>query len=273
MKSRRILVVLIALGAVAAGAVAGWNHVGRWRVPEPDDSVHIAVFMLHRVMPGKTGDYVMTPESLDRFLTGLTRRRFTPITLGQLEAALTRNGPLPRRPAMLTFDDAYQDNYVHAFPLLRKHGWPAVFFVPTGKISDSPDQRVAWGDDTNPVGMTWDELREVAAAGIELGSHSVNHPNLKKADDETLARELTESRATLEAKLGISVRALAYPGGRNDERVRAAAAKAGYTMAFRSDGGPITMPPPELLRLRRVPLLGFQDPEDVLRSVPQCQWN
>lgn len=251
---------------------AGCSPSGRWRVPGPNSRIVVPVFVLHRVMPGEKSEYIMTPEHLERLLGALRQGRFTGITPAQLEDALLRHGPLPPRPAMITFDDAYRDNYVYALPLLKRHGWKAVFFVPTGKMSDSPDTRVAWGDGPEAVGMTWDEVRALKEAGMDIGSHCIEHLNLRKVDEPTLRTELEQSRRTLEDKLGIRVTALAYPGGRQNEQVRAFAQKAGYTMAFLSSGGPIELPPEDLFRLPRVHVPGQVSPEDVVAEIPGCEW-
>ena len=79
--------------------------------------------------------------------------------------------------------------------------------------------------------VTWDQLREMNAAGIEIGSHTVTHPILTNVDDEQLRYELVNSRSRLESELGIPVTLFCYPNGSYDERVEAAVRQAGYKVA------------------------------------------
>lgn len=81
--------------------------------------------------------------------------------------------------------------------------------------------------------LDWNQIREMSAAGIEFGSHTVSHPILSRLDDEELRQELVESRTRLEQELGKSAPVLAYPVGGPDEfneKVIQAAASAGYRL-------------------------------------------
>jgi peptidoglycan/xylan/chitin deacetylase (PgdA/CDA1 family) len=80
--------------------------------------------------------------------------------------------------------------------------------------------------------LTWDQVREMSDAGVEIGSHTVNHPLLTYEDASSVERELMLSKQVLEEKLGKKVRAFAYPNGDWNEHVREQAAKAGYGCAF-----------------------------------------
>ena len=79
--------------------------------------------------------------------------------------------------------------------------------------------------------MTWDDLRDAAERGVEIGSHTLSHPHLPRLHDDELERQLRESRAKIEDELGRVCRFLAYPFGDDDARVHAAAARAGYEAA------------------------------------------
>jgi peptidoglycan/xylan/chitin deacetylase (PgdA/CDA1 family) len=98
--------------------------------------------------------------------------------------------------------------------------------------SNSPDDE-ARGDRM----LTWDEARALQEAGVEIEAHSVTHPLLVYEDDETVGRELSQSKQTLEEKLGKRVRAFAYPNGTWDERVRKMVEEAGYECAFVTEKG------------------------------------
>ncbi len=85
--------------------------------------------------------------------------------------------------------------------------------------------------------MEWSQVREMSAAGIEFGAHTVTHPLLPYEDDATVAYELSAGKEKIEEVLGKKVRAFAYPNGSWDERVRRYVQQAGYTVAFTTDRG------------------------------------
>lgn len=274
------VIVLLAATMILVGL---YYPRGSWKVPPPGSRIHIPVLALHRVLPGQKDSYIMPPESLDLLLSELTRRKFTSISLAQLEKALVKKGRLPQRPVVLTFDDGFLDGYVHALPVLKRHNFKAAFFVPAGYIADSPAEHIRWGDGITPhavtnadpadlVCMNWSDLAALSDAGMDIGSHAVSHLNLTKVDDEALKRELTHSRTTLEKRLGISVVALTYPGGRRDGRVCEAAKAAGYSMAFRSHGSAIELYPTNLMDLKRIAVPGYCDATQVVFSLPECEW-
>ena len=100
--------------------------------------------------------------------------------------------------------------------------------------------------------VTWEQARELDAAGVALGSHTVSHPILTNADDAQLAAELRDSRTRLEAELGRPVPLFCYPNGSFDERVRRETERAGYTCAVTTRPG-LNERRADPFTLRRVP--------------------
>ena len=85
--------------------------------------------------------------------------------------------------------------------------------------------------------MSWEQLRALARAGHEIGSHSMTHPLLPQCDERTIAFEVGESRRVLEAQLGTPIESFCYPNGDQDERCRQAVAAAGYRCAVTTRPG------------------------------------
>jgi peptidoglycan/xylan/chitin deacetylase (PgdA/CDA1 family) len=147
-----------------------------------------------------------------------------------------------RRCFHVTFDDAYR-NIAAALTLLDDLGIPASIFVCTGLARDGRrfrvpelEGRVVEAAD-ELLTMPWETLRDLAARGIEIGSHSVSHRHLPELTERELRHELVDSREEIEAEVGCPCRLLAYPYGDNDARVRAAARRAGYHAAYTLRGG------------------------------------
>jgi len=143
----------------------------------------------------------------------LLREHCEPLSLAQVLSATA----IPRSPRPLvavTFDDGYLDNYLHAAPILLKHGVPAAFFVSTGLIGTQrrfPHDEKR-GNPPIPT-MSWSQLKELQARGFTIGSHSVSHIDCASAPRETVVAELHESRDQLRRNLGIADVAFAYPYG------------------------------------------------------------
>ncbi len=89
----------------------------------------------------------------------------------------------------------------------------------------------------NDAMLTWSQVAEMSREGVEIGAHTVNHPLLVYEDNETVERELEESKRAIEERLRKPVRAFAYPNGDWDERVRSGVVRAGYLCAFTTRTG------------------------------------
>lgn len=172
----------------------------------------------------------VNPHDLDQQLAHLLRRGYRPVTFTELVLA----GGRGRRMA-ITFDDAFASVLDLAFGVLAGHGVPATVFVPTHFAGAS---RLSWPEiehwssgsyahELRP--LTWPELRRLSDAGWEIGSHTRTHRRLTRLPPAELDEELRGSLEDCETGIGRSCRAIAYPYGDVDDRVLAAAARAGYT--------------------------------------------
>jgi peptidoglycan/xylan/chitin deacetylase (PgdA/CDA1 family) len=106
---------------------------------------------------------------------------------------------------VITFDDGYCDFYRHAFPVLQRCGFTATVFLATAYIGQSPIQF------KGKECMTWPQVRELHRNGIQFGSHTVNHPQLRALSMQAIDNELLQSKRTIEDKLGCPVTSFAYP--------------------------------------------------------------
>jgi peptidoglycan/xylan/chitin deacetylase (PgdA/CDA1 family) len=135
----------------------------------------------------------------------------------------------------VTFDDGFR-GVRGALPVLERLGVPATVFVCTdfvgGTLDLPPFESIAAQHRHELSTLSWDELREAAERGLDVGSHTRRHLDLRGLSDEALRDELTESREEIENHLGRRCRYLAYPYGQSDTRVQAAAERAGYDAAF-----------------------------------------
>ncbi len=246
------------------------------------------ILMYHRVVDGDGSDGGAR-TARDRFEAQMryVRDRMTPVPLSQLVDSLATGRPLPANAAVVTFDDGYEDNHQHAFPILRALGVPATVFITTGHVGT---RRAFWWDqvagilartaapalDLGPLGvavasvagarrvlplgteadraaaaaevigllkgpgrrrvpeavavladslgvapdavrgpamLSWDQVREMHAGGVEFGAHTVTHRDLATLRPAEVRYEIDASRRAIEGRLGAPVTTLAYPYG------------------------------------------------------------
>jgi peptidoglycan/xylan/chitin deacetylase (PgdA/CDA1 family) len=133
------------------------------------------------------------------------------------------------------------DNHSNLLPILREYGVPASVYVTTGLIG----QPNPWMKPGTSRMMVEDELRDLHAAGVELGAHTVTHPNLEELGYDECLREMAESRDFLRELIGAPVRTFAYPFCKyGDDAVRAArdaGFEAAVTCQWRGSWEPFEM--------------------------------
>jgi peptidoglycan/xylan/chitin deacetylase (PgdA/CDA1 family) len=137
------------------------------------------------------------------------------------------------RPAVaITFDDGYRSVLDEAVPALRKYGFPATCFVPSGFIGTANGwDTFAPTDRQLPIASA-DDLRRLEAAGVAVESHGHAHRPLGELDEPELVADLTASRVALTEILDRPPRFLAYPYGSHSALARATAEACGFEAAF-----------------------------------------
>lgn len=182
----------------------------------------------------KTWFYI-SEKTFARQLGFLARHGWNVIDVGTFLRGLADPEILPRKAALLTFDDGYRSTRHVALPWLRRFGYPAVVFMPTKYVGgiNSFDH----GNEPQEAMCDWDDLRELERSGVSVQSHAVSHrlfPSLTAAEQQ---REILQSKRVLEQELGKPVEVLAYPYGADGrtaperKRLRQALEQAGYRAA------------------------------------------
>ncbi|KEO81939.1 hypothetical protein EL26_18090 [Tumebacillus flagellatus] len=177
----------------------------------------VPILMYHSIAePGK--DLSVSTKDFEEQLKWLAENGFTPITLGQLERYWDGSYEVDGKPVVITFDDGYLDNYTDAYPVLLKYHDPATIFIITDSIKRKNH-------------MSWDQMKEMHAHGIEFGSHMVYHSNFLHTALDQISWELTASKRALEKGLGSPVTTFCYPGGGLIPEASRLVHDAGYTIA------------------------------------------
>jgi len=269
----------------------------------------LTVLLYHRVLPRQSGGYDLDegvvdsgPELFERHMS-FVASACTPIDLAQLLAFGRGEAGLPDNPVLVTFDDGYLDNRVHALPILKRHGIRALFFIASTYVGE---RKLFWWDRVAylihharvdvarlsyptelvlPLGkergraarlvlkiikttrgldlprfldelaramnvdwndaierrlvdehiMTWDDVRALHEAGMDIGSHTRTHRVLDTVEPGGLTDELVASKADIERALKIKISSLSYPVGRAIRKlplIERAVRDAGYEIGF-----------------------------------------
>jgi peptidoglycan/xylan/chitin deacetylase (PgdA/CDA1 family) len=188
-------------------------------------TVEVPILIFHSVRPylpsdtGEARQYIATPGTLERELGWLKANGYASISFDDLARALQGGAPLPPKPVIISFDDGWESQFTYAVPLLEKYGFRATFFVYTNAIGVKNY-------------MTWEQLRSLEDAGMQIGCHSKSHWYLTRIrDGTTLRREISGARQVLEQHLGRPVTTFAYPFGQYNEHVVELVREAGFTSA------------------------------------------
>lgn len=167
--------------------------------------------------------YVPRAQFQDQ-MRALKAAGYTAVTLQEVWDAWHAHGPLPPRPVVVSFDDGYRSHFTNALPVLRALGWPGVLNLELKNIR--PD-----------YGLTDAQVRALIAAGWEVDSHTIDHPDLTTVDAARLRYEVSQSRAQLRDRFHIPVNFFCYPAGRYDAAAVAAVQAAGYLAATTTQPG------------------------------------
>lgn len=215
--------------------------------------------MYHHIQAAPAGsgalvsDLSVNPENFEAQLRYLSKEGYESITLDDLALHLTVGKPLPPKPIIFTFDDGYSDAFTHAFPLLRRYGFFGTFFLISAPI-----------DANNGDFLSWAEVEEMYAAGMQFQPHTYDHPDLRNRGFDFVVFQILAAKEAIEARTGEPCRFFAYPSGRYDQFVIDVLRSADYWGAVLTEQG-ATHTPADLFTLNRVRVRGGDDLDSFIR--------
>lgn len=243
---RKIFFLVLALAAIAFVAVLIFLNLKKQNISadvialndiktidvrelEPDNRpvVRIPILMYHHIRdfndPGDTlGTNLSVSEgAFSEQLDYLISSGYTTTTFQQMIEFPQKS--LPEKPIILTFDDGYDDNY-NAFISLKNKNMVGVFYIISNYLN-------------KPGQLSTPQIKEISSAGMEIGSHTENHPDLTQISASRVSAELSDSKAELEKIIGKNVISLCYPSGRYNDAVKHAVEQAQYLAATTTQTG------------------------------------
>ena len=215
----------------------------------------VPILMYHVVsspQPGAPYPDLYTPKSVFAAqMKGLAHRGYHGVTLGRVYDYWRRGYALPSKPIVISFDDGYLSHYSKAMPVLKALGWSGVLNLEI--------------DNVRPGDLTASQVRGLIAAGWEVDSHTLTHPDLTTVSDSQLRQELAGSRAYLRKHFHVPANFFCYPAGRYDSRVVAAVKAAGYKAATTTQPGLAS--PRSFFTLNRIRVTGADGVSGLLRNL------
>ena len=174
--------------------------------------IRVPILMYHYVseLPPNADDIriglTVAPHVFREHIQHLKTAGYQTVSLYEVHLALEFGTPLPPKPVVLTFDDGYIDHYSTVFPILQEHRFTGTFFI----IS-------RFADENNSGYMSWEQIAQMANAGMSMEAHTKTHADLRERSYDFLVHEILGNIESIQYHTGIEPRIFAYPVGHYDD--------------------------------------------------------
>ena len=194
----------------------------------------VPILMYHSISLStnpKFRPFTVSPASFADQMAYLHQHAYTPLSVTQFIHVVTQKGStLPKKPVLITFDDGFADFFTEALPVLKRYQFPATLYIATG-FTGSTSHWLKHEGEASRAMLTWDQIAEINASGIECGAHTHSHPQLDILPLPKANQEITQSKELLEQHLGKKVETFAYPFGYHTRAIQRQIKAMGFTSA------------------------------------------
>lgn len=189
------------------------------------ENYQIPILMYHYIRIADENDELgknlsVTPANFEDQLKWLKENNYETLKISNLadpeKKVLSKIIGEGKNPIVLTFDDGYEDAYTNALPIMQKYGFVGVFYIIRNSVG-------------KPEYMNQTQIAKMAEAGMEIGSHTLSHPNLTSLDADAAQKQIVDSKETASA--------FCYPAGKFNDTVVDLVKNAGYTTATTTQSG------------------------------------
>jgi peptidoglycan/xylan/chitin deacetylase (PgdA/CDA1 family) len=209
----------------------------------------LPILMYHSVIPDAppADRLTVSVKAFERQMRFLKEHRYNVLPLEEAARLIRERKNIPPHSVAITFDDGNKDNYLHAFPVLKKYGIRAAVFVIVKEVG-RPDK------------LSWDEIKQMQDSGlISFGSHALGpEPLVNIKSEDELKSQIFDSRRALEGELGRPVNMFSYPEGRFNKKIRSLVIAAGYRLAVATNPGKMC-PSDDVFALKRLRISSTSD--------------
>lgn len=228
--------------------------------PSPPKTINVPILMYHSIgslSPSPTSlerDLTVSPANFEQQLIYLKEKKYQTILMEDLFQTIYYNKKLPPKPIILTFDDGYDNHYYNVYPLLKKYKFKGSFYIITSLVNQ-------------PGRINQQQIKELADNGMEIGSHSVSHPDFSHLNEQEINNELHYSKLLLEKIINKKIYFFCYPSGKYNNHSFPILKKEGYLLALTTNSGTLISSdhPFEVPRLR---ITGDESLENFKKLLP-----
>lgn len=186
------------------------------------------ILMYHSVNPNALPEnrLAVSVRAFQRQMDFLKRNHYNVLPLEDLANLIKENKGIPNHTCAITLDDGYRDNYIYAFPILKRYELPATMFIIVNEVGRQDR-------------LSWDQIKTMQDSGIiTFGSHSLGPEPLKNIESEQeLRAQIFDSKKILEEKLGHKINLFSYPEGGFNPKIRQLVRDAGYKASVATSPG------------------------------------
>jgi len=218
MPKRKVLITVFGVIILLAIFLANFIR-GKYVVP---------IVMYHSVNPEASPRNMLAVSiaTFERQMQFLKSNHYNVLPVESVAALVKERKRIPPKTISITLDDGYKDNYIYAFPILKKYNLPATLFIITGEVGRADR-------------LSWDEIKIMQDSGIiTFGSHTLGpEPLINIKSEQEIKKQIFDSKKILEEKLGRKVNAFSYPEGMFNKTIKQLVMDAGYKLAVATNTG------------------------------------
>lgn len=251
--------------------------------------VKIPILMYHHLLPNRASAAEIDPARFREHMIALKNSGYTTITDFELLNFLEGNGKLPKKPVLITFDDGYRSNYIHAYPALKEFGMKATVYLITSRVVEHSNLY------PNEISkFSWNEARKSLDVFTFQGhTHNYHYKGKNKSKEnkgmvsgrmilpngklesqihyrDRVLRDFLDSKKMIEKQLGTEVVTLAYPYGEYSEETILLAKMAGYKMAITVKSG-VVGKQDDMFQLNRITASGYLTGKELIKNIESYQ--
>lgn len=206
----------------------------------------------------------VTPEVFCTQMEFLHNHHYKVCKIKDLVDCLINKTGLPEKSVGIAFDDGYNDNFINAFPVLKRFGFPATIFLRVDSLNGIEKKDKYWEKWDY---LSEDEVKKMLASGIiDIGSHTISHVKLSGLSKEILKEEIVGSKARLENLIGQQLDLFSFPFGCLNSSAKDLIRSSGYKAAFSSFAG-INIYSTDRFELRRTEIVSSDDSVELEKKV------
>lgn len=229
----------------------------------------VPILTYHKVSPDPRAGGLglrVRPHDFDWQMRYLKENGYHSVDLGAVIDHFENGKVLPDKPVVITFDDGYKNNYLYAYPILKKYGFTATIFVATNIVGGINEFDYAKNIQPKNEMLTWGQIKEMNKNGITIGAHTMDHAHLTDVSPSEARQQILGSKKALERELGQEIKYFCYPYGEYNQTVADIVKQSGFIAATTTDPGVVRSDMNPFL-LKRLCIIGKFDQQRFIEEL------